>query len=72
MNPVTVELLNGAEKYRRSKQVEACQLQNQAEAKRSRRPGLPERVTRGLGVLLNRSSSRAQEGRTSPGRTVPG
>lgn len=70
MNPVTVQLLNSAEKYRRSKQVEACQLRNQAEAKRSRRPSLHERVIRGLGALLGTDSSVAERRRTSPDGTV--
>ena len=60
MNPVTVELLNSVEKYRRSKQVEACQLLNQAQAGRSSRPSLRERVMRGLGTLLIRRRSTAE------------
>ena len=32
MNPVTFELLNRAEKYRRSKEVEALQMVNEAQA----------------------------------------
>jgi hypothetical protein len=60
MNPVTVELLNRVEKYRRSKQVEACQLLNQAQAGRSSRPSLRERVMHGLGTLLTRRRSAAE------------
>ena len=60
MNPVTVELLNGVEKYRRSKQVEACQLLNQAQAGRPRRPSLHERVMHGLGTLRIRRRSTAE------------
>jgi hypothetical protein len=60
MNPVTVELLNRVEKHRRSKQVEACQLLNQAQAGRSSRPSLHERVVHGLGTLLTRRRSTAE------------
>ena len=61
MNPVTVELLNSAEKNRRSKQVEVCQLLNQAQAGRSSRPSLRERVMYALGALLRRGRSTAEK-----------
>jgi hypothetical protein len=70
MNPVTVELLNSVEKYRRSKQVEACQLLNQAQAGRSSRPSLYERVMYGLGTLLIDAGQRLKERRASSGRQV--
>jgi hypothetical protein len=60
MNPVTVELLNSVEKRHRSKQVEACQLLNQAQAGRPSRPSLHERVMRGLGTLLTGRRSAAE------------
>ncbi len=60
MNPVTVELLNSVEKYHRSKQVEACQLLNQAQAGRSSRPSLHKRVMHSLGTLRIRRRSTAE------------
>lgn len=72
MNPVTVELLNSAEKYRRSKQVEVCQLLNQAQAGRSSRPSLRERVMYALGTLLSRRTSTAEKRRASSDRQALG
>jgi hypothetical protein len=60
MNPVTVELLNSVEKYHRSKQVEASQLLNQAQAGRSSRPSLHKRVMHGLGTLRTRRRPTAE------------
>ena len=70
MNPVTVELLNSVEKYRRSKQVKVCQLRNQAQAGRSSRPSLLERVMYGLGTLLIDAGQRLKERCASLGRQV--
>ena len=70
MNPVTVELLNSVEKYRRSKQVKVCQLLNQAQAGRSSRPNLLERVMYGLGTLLIEAGQRLKERCASSGRQV--
>jgi hypothetical protein len=72
MNPVTVELLNSVEKYRRSKQVEVCRLLNQAQAGRSSRPSLLERVMHGLGTLLIDAGQRLKERCASSGRQVLG
>jgi hypothetical protein len=72
MNPVTVELLNSVEKYRRSKQVEVCGLLNQAQAERSSRPSLLERVMHGLGILLIEAGQRLKERCASSGRQVLG
>ena len=63
MNPVTVELLNSAEKYRRSKHVKVCQLLNQSRAGRSGQPSLRERVMYALGALLRRGKSTAEKPR---------
>ena len=70
MNPVTVELLNSVEKYRRSKQAEVCQLLNQAQAGRSSRPNLLDRVMYGLGTLLIEAGQRLKERCASLGRQV--
>jgi hypothetical protein len=72
MNPVTVELLNSVEKYRRSKQAEVCQLLNQAQAGRSSRPNLLDRVMYGLGTLLIDAGQRLKERCASSGRQVLG
>jgi hypothetical protein len=72
VNPVTVELLNSVEKYRRSKQVKVCQLLNQAQTGRSSRPSLLERVMHGLGTLLIDAGQRLKEQCASSGRQVLG
>jgi hypothetical protein len=73
MNPVTVELLNSVEKYRRSKQVEVYQLLNQAQAGRSSQPGRLERVMQSLGgTLLIDANQRLKEWRALSGRQVHG
>jgi hypothetical protein len=61
VNPVTVQLLNGAEKYRRSKQVEVCQLLNQAQAGGLGRSSLRERVMHALGARLGRGRLAAEK-----------
>ena len=72
MNPVTVELLNSVEKCRRLKQVEVCQLLNQAQAGRSSQPSLLERVMHGLGTLLIDAGQQLKERCASSGRQVLG
>ena len=73
MNPVTAELLNSVEKYRRLRQVEVCQLLNQVQAGRSSRPSLLEWVMHGLGTLLIDAGQRLKERRaSSSGRQVLG
>ena len=66
MNPVTVDVLNSAEKYRRSKQVEVCQLMNRAQPGRSTRQSLLERVIYALRALPRRGRSIAEKRRTPP------
>ena len=65
MNPITVQILSGVEKHRRSKQVEVCQLLNQAHAGRTRRLSLWERVMNALGAGLGRRRLAAEERRAS-------
>lgn len=72
MNPVMAELLNSVEKYHRSKQVEVCQLLNQAQAGRSSRPRLLARVMHGLVALLMDAGQRLKERRASSGRRMLG
>ena len=72
MNPVTVEQLNRAEKDRRSKQVEFCQLLNQAEAGRSSRQSLREWVMCSLGALLAGRRAAAENRRISSKRGALG
>jgi hypothetical protein len=52
MNPVAFELLNRAEKQRRSKEIEGLQLLNEAEATRPSRPNLFLGLVSRLGRLL--------------------
>jgi hypothetical protein len=71
VNPVTVDMLNRAEKYRRSKQVEACQRLNQAQAEPSSRPSLIERAYT-LGALLRKGRSTAEKRRAPSDTQVLG
>ena len=52
MHPLTVQLLNGAEKRNRAKQVQVCQLLNQAHAARESRASLLSQVRNCLGTPL--------------------
>lgn len=52
MNPIAFELLNRAEKYKRSKEVETFQLLSKAEEMRPGQPNLFLRLVSRLGGLL--------------------
>ena len=52
MNPVTFELLNRAEKDRRSKEVETLQMVNEAQAMQPDQPNSFLRLVSRLGGLL--------------------
>jgi hypothetical protein len=67
MNPVTVELLNRAEKYSRSKQVAALQLRNKAQAVQSSQPTLLQQVVSRLGELLIDAGQWLKDWNLSPG-----
>jgi hypothetical protein len=72
MNPVTVELLNRAEKYSRSKQVAALQSRNKTQAERPGQPNLLQQVMSRLGELLIDAGQWLKEWNLSPGSQRPG
>jgi hypothetical protein len=72
VNPIEAELMQQVEKYSRSKQVQALQLLNQAQAARS---GQPTRLQKGvgrLGDLLLDALQRLKGWSVPPGRQRQG
>ena len=72
MNPIEAELMHQVEKYSRSKQVQALQLLNQAQAGRSGQPALLQKVGNRLEDLLVGAGQRLGEWNVSPGRQTQG
>jgi hypothetical protein len=72
MNPITVEFLNRAEKYSRSKQVEVFQMLNKAQAVRPSQPNLLQRVVGRLVGLPIQASQWMEERYVSPDRQPHG
>lgn len=72
MNPITVEFLNRAEKYSRSKQVEVLQSLKKAQAVRPSQPNLLQKVTSRLGGLVIEAGQWLEERYVSPDRQPHG
>ncbi|HSR34286.1 MAG TPA: hypothetical protein VLY63_27275 [Anaerolineae bacterium] len=72
MNPITVEYLNRAEKYSRSKQIEAFRLRSKAQAVPPSQPILLQKVMRRLGGLPKRAGQWLEERNVSPDRQPHG
>ncbi len=70
LNPVTVKLLNSAEKQHRSRQISALQMRKQAEGAISRRPAPFREAIDHLGALLISAGERLRGWKVDQDRTV--